>query len=280
MLEKARLYREAYGLRPSLPHFFESANSARKALQYQRAQRRFLESAINQSQIEALRKSGVKGFYHNAASPDVHPGRFEKALSDPTIKSVEIDVLSFKGRLLAGHGRASFERFAKLYPEAMHEQDLRKNVARAIEYGKDPHFDVKIRRGNLSNLPELRNVIEEVPEDLDVFMSGLDWKVISHLFQTIKRPITALYTIDGYNGNSWGSFRNNIMNSADQTGSHKIGASIKSALVTPRMINTLNDNGMYSLAFCIDNASEAVRFAHMGVSGITSNNYALLEVIA
>ncbi len=224
-----------------------------------------------------LSKIGVDGFYHNAGSQELYPGRFQKGLENPAIANLELDVLSYGGYLVGAHDLMGFDRYLRINPKATREQNLRGLVEQCVDHNKGINFDLKFESFDLHSVNKFSKFVARVDAPR-VFISGRNWKHLNIVSQRAEN-VTTLYTIDGAGGNNWGRFEREVLRNLPDDLDKKTGVSLRGLILKREMVEKLKEVNAYSLIFFGDTAQQALYYASMGAHGITSNNEEVLSAI-
>jgi hypothetical protein len=159
--------------------------------------------------LEKLRNYPVDAHYHNAANRDQYKvERFEKALQNEEIVDLELDVLSYEGKLVVGHADDSFRKYLAKNPNALVDQDLGRLIEACVEHGKGLHFDLKFSEDDKEAVDEFVERVEKIPLDIGVKISGREWDLQKIVYQRIRRPKITLFSVDEHLGNTRTSPKN------------------------------------------------------------------------
>jgi len=246
----------------------------RKVKKYSSSEFDAEREALNWQKLPQLT---VSASYHNAGSEDQNPGRLDEALNNPHIQELELDTIFFESQLIAAHGAKSFAKHLTNNPRARYDQGIDRLVLECILKNKAIHFDVKNSVRNPSALKSFTELVNTIPTDIPVMFSGNNWALQERIHERVSRPHTTLFTVNG-ELHTWGEYKRRYLH-ALTTQAAPIGVSIRNALVREDIVEALNKRGQRSQVYYVDTATEAVHFDEMGVSGITSNNPALLSEI-
>lgn len=216
---------------------------------------------------EELARSGLQGFGHNASENQVMFARYLKS----SVQNLEVDVQyspSFKQLYVAHYKR---ERDFMVWKQA-EKRDIKLILADIRLEKRNPHFDIKFPSD--PKAIELFSLeLNELPENLDVTISGHNWNLLGEIAQNPKVART-LFTVENAEELEKIAGFTKSVSLPSQT-----GVSLKNSLANEASLQALRKANLLVLVYNVNSPSRTLDLSKLGAWGITSDSIEILEAL-